>query len=265
MTSLAGPETAAHYERLAGSYDHNWSHNGAFLGWMAHAIASSLALSAADRIADVGCGTGLFTRRIRDLVRPSSPVLCVDPSAAMLAQLPADPGLQPLRASAEELARGRPASAGPTTAHGSLDAIIVKEAIHHVADVDRRWVIAGLADLLGVRGRLLVVMLPTRIEYPLFDAALERFESLQPAPDVIADHIRRAGLSASVTYHDFPLEIPKGRYLAMVRDRYMSLLATFDDVEIEAGLAEIDRRHTEKILSFPDRFAFVLGAREGNR
>ncbi len=45
----------------------------------------------------------------------------------------------------------------------------------------------------------------------------------------------------------------------------MSLLATFDDVEIEAGLAEIDRRHTEKILSFPDRFAFVLGAREGNR
>ncbi|WP_163549621.1 class I SAM-dependent methyltransferase, partial [Candidatus Frankia nodulisporulans] len=96
--------TAAHYERLAGGYDRNWNYGGGFVDWMAREVVDTLALTAADRIADIGCGTGLYTRRVREIVRPSAPILCVDPSAAMLAQLPADPGLRPVRASAEELA-----------------------------------------------------------------------------------------------------------------------------------------------------------------
>ncbi|CAO5161712.1 hypothetical protein FAIPA1_200089 [Frankia sp. AiPs1] len=97
-------ETRAHYERLAGGYDQNWDYGSGFVDWMAREISGALALTAADRIADIGCGTGLYTRRVREIVRPETPILCVDPSAAMLAQLPADPGLLPLRASAEELA-----------------------------------------------------------------------------------------------------------------------------------------------------------------
>jgi SAM-dependent methyltransferase len=104
---MAGSETAGHYQRLAGRYDRNWSHSLAFLDWMARAMTEVGGLRARDRIADVGCGTGLFTRRIRELVQPLEPILCVDPSVDMLAQLPADPGLRPVRASAEQLARGQ--------------------------------------------------------------------------------------------------------------------------------------------------------------
>jgi SAM-dependent methyltransferase len=197
---LAKPETATHYERLAGSYDLNWSHSAAFLDWMAGEMIGALALTGRDRIADVGCGTGLFTGRIREQIRPTTPILCVDPSDAMLAQLPPDPGLRPVQASAEQLARGRVASGEVSLASGCLNVLMIKEAIHHVAESDRRWVIAGLADLLDVGGRFLIVMLPTRIGYPLFPAALEQFEA----------------------------------------------------------------RHPERVLSFPDRFAFVLGVREGS-
>ncbi len=258
---MVGPETAAHYQRLANSYDQNWSHSPAFLDWMAYEMVGAAGLRARDRIADVGCGTGLFTRRIRDLVQPLVPIVCIDPSEAMLTQLPADPGVRPVCGSAEQLARdhGVPGEPSLGLAPGSLDAIVIKEAIHHVAEPDRGWVIAGLADLLDRGGRLLVVMLPTRIEYPLFPAALERFEALQPDPAAIAGHMRDAGLSASVSYQEFPLEIPKERYLGMVRDRYMSLLSTFGDEEIEAGVAFIGRRYAGRVLSFSDRFAFVLG------
>lgn len=263
---MAGPETSAHYERLAGSYDQNWTYNDAFLDWMAGEMADALALTSRDRIADVGCGTGLYTRRILDRVRPTAPILCVDPSEAMLSQLPADPSLRPIHASAEQLARGtggHSGQQGPAIPRGSLDAIAIKEAIHHVAADDRPPVIAGLADLLGLDGRLLIVMLPTRIAYPLFDAAIRRFEELQPDPEDIAAHMRAAGLTVSLSYRDFPLEIPKDRYLGMVRNRYMSLLAMFDDDEIRDGVAEIDARHPEPVFSFPDRFAFVLGTRRG--
>ncbi|SQD95032.1 Methyltransferase type 11 [Parafrankia sp. Ea1.12] len=262
---MAGPETSAHYERLAGSYDQNWTYNDAFLDWMAGEITGVLALTSDDRIADVGCGTGLYTGRILNRVRPAGPILCIDPSEGMLSQLPPDPLLLPVHASAEQLAKGATDSRGDHAApvpRGSLDALVIKEAVHHVATGDRPWVITGLTDLLRPAGRFLVVMLPTRISYPLFDRALRRFEELQPDPEDIAGHMRAAGLTVDLSYRDFPLEIPKDRYLQMVRNRYMSLLAMFDDDEIAAGVDEIDRRHPEPILSFPDRFAFVLGTRK---
>ncbi|WP_154677154.1 class I SAM-dependent methyltransferase [Parafrankia discariae] len=243
-------ETSAHYERLAGSYDQAWTYSETFLDWMAGEIVGSLELTRGDRIADVGCGTGLHTRRLLGLVRPTVPILCVDPSPAMLRQLPADSGLRPVCASAEQFAAvdgHEPDAALP----GSLDAIVVKEAVHHIAAADRPQVIAGLAGLLGPAGRLLVVMLPRKITYPLFGAALRRFEQLQPDPETIADHMWSAGLAVSVSYRERSVEIPKGRYLGMVRGRHMSLLSTFDDDALSAGVAEIDAAHPESLLSFP--------------
>jgi len=49
----------------------------------------------------------------------------------------------------------------------------------------------------------------------------------------------------------------------MVRARYMSLLSTFSDSEIEKGIEETRVAHPEPVLVFPDRFEFVLGRRGG--
>jgi SAM-dependent methyltransferase len=259
MRDTEGPETLDHYERLAASYDRNWSHSEAFLDWMTDRIIGAASVAETDRIADVGCGTGLFARRILDRVHPADPITCVDPSAGMLGRLPDDPGFRPVCASAEQLAAGTVGR--DTIPAGSLDVLIMKEAVHHIPQPDRATVLAGLAGLLAPGGRLLVVMLPTTLEYPLFDAALRRFEELQPDPSDIEAHLGAAGLSTRLSYEGFELDIPKGRYLSMVRERYMSLLSTFDDDEIEAGIGEIDREHPQEMLRFADRFAFVLGVR----
>lgn len=251
--------TLDHYGRLAATYDRNWSHSEAFLGWMTERIIEAASIADTDRIADVGCGTGLFARRILGRVHPSSPISCIDPSAPMLAEVPDDPGLRPLRASAEQLATGTVGR--DTIPGGSVDVLIMKEAVHHIPQSERATTLAGLAGLLTPGGRLLVVMLPTTLDYPLFDAALRRFEELQPDPRDIERYLSAAGLFARLAYDGFELGIPKDRYLSMVRDRYLSLLSTFDDHEIQAGINEIDREHPEPVLRFADRFAFVLGIR----
>lgn len=224
-------------------------------------IVAAASITRRDRIADVGCGTGLFAHRIFQRVQPTEPIACVDPSAAMLAQLPDDPGLRPLRVAAEQLASA--AVTREALPAGDVDVVVMKEAVHHILEPDRATTLAGLAELLTPGGRLLVVMLPTTLGYPLFGAALRRFEELQPDPAGIEAHLGAAGLSTHLTYDAFELEIPKDRYLSMVRDRYMSLLSTFDDEEIAAGADEIDRQHPEPGLRFVDRFAFVLGVRAG--
>lgn len=251
-------DVRGHYEELAAEYDEHWIYGPDYIPWMSGRIAEALRLSPTDRIADIGSGTGLFARQVAVRLRPQQPILCVDPSEAMLRQLgtPPPPALTPIVASAEDIAEGR-----AELPYDQLDAMWLKESVHHVADQART--LRGLADRLAPGGRLLVVMLPATIRYPLFQAALDRFEELQPDPAHIESHLRSAGLEAGLTHVEHELRIDRDRYLRMVRARYMSLLSTFSDSEIEKGIEEMREAHPEPVLVFPDRFAFVLGQRQG--
>lgn len=105
------------------------------------------------------------------------------------------------------------------------------------------------------------MMLPTRIDYPLFVEALELFEQTQPDPSGIADAMRIAGLDVDLRYESFVLSIEKARYMSMVRSRYMSLLSSFNDEDLERGIGEMNERYADGRLEFADRHAFVLGTR----
>ncbi|MGW1892793.1 class I SAM-dependent methyltransferase [Streptomyces sp. NPDC002004] len=249
-------DVRGHYQELAAEYDEHWVYDPNYVPWMSGRIAEALQLSPTDRIADIGSGTGLFAREVVRQVTPQHPVLCIDPSEAMLRRLgsPPPPGLTPVVASAEDLAGGR-----AILSYGELDAMWLKESVHHVADPAHT--LRCLAGRLAPGGRMLVVMLPVTIRYPLFEAALARFEELQPDPTGIEGHLRAAGLETSLTHVEHELRIERDKYFGMVRARYMSLLSTFTDSEIEKGIEEMRVAHPEPVLVFPDRFAFILGKR----
>jgi SAM-dependent methyltransferase len=244
-----GNVTRGHYEQLAATYDDNWAYHPDFVEWMTGCIVQQLRITGDDLVADVGCGTGLFSR---GLAPHAAAVVCAEPSAPMLSQMPADERLIPVAASAEDLAEGR-----VVLPHDGYDAILLKEMLHHVGD--RAAVIAGLARLLRPGGRMLVVMLPPQVSYPLFAAALELFTDQQPDPADVAGIMRGAGLGVDLAYESFPLVFPTERYLQMVRNRYMSLLSHFDDAQLEAGVAEIRRANPAGQIAFTDTFAFVRG------
>ncbi|MFF1675939.1 class I SAM-dependent methyltransferase [Streptomyces sp. NPDC058256] len=255
---MDGRDVRGHYEELAAEYDEHWGYDSSYVPWMSGRIAEALRLGPTDRIADIGSGTGLFAREVARQLQPRHPLLCVDPSEAMLRRLGTPPprDLTPVVASAEDIAEGR-----AHLPYERLDAIWLKESVHHVADPADT--LRGLADQLASGGRMLVVMLPAAIQYPLFEAALARFEELQPDPAAIEGHLRAAGLEASLTHVEHELRIARDKYLGMVRARYMSLLSTFSDSEIEKGIEEMRVAHPEPVLVFPDRFAFILGQRGG--
>lgn len=58
------------------------------------------------------------------------------------------------------------------------------------------------------------------------------------------------GLRTELTYKSYVLTFEKDRYLSMVRDRYMSLLTSFNDSEIERGITELrDRSPADRYCS----------------
>ncbi|MDD7942618.1 class I SAM-dependent methyltransferase [Actinomycetospora lutea] len=247
-------QTVEHYERIAADYDEHWSYDPDYVWRFSRAITDALRLTRTDAIADVGCGTGLYTRRLAAEVEPERPILCVDPVPAMLERLPASRSLQPLVASAEDLATGRVALPEP----GRLDAIVLKESFHHVAD--RRETLEGLAGLLSRHGRILLVMLPRTIHHPLFHEAHQRFGELQPEPAEIVDMVAEVGLRASVSYRTFHMAIDRERYVRMLASRYMSVLGEFSDDELRAGIEQFRHAYrNDPVLRFDDHFAFIKG------
>lgn len=246
---MRGDITQEHYDRIAGTFNENWSYSPEFTAWLVGRITQRLRVGPGDRVIDVGCGTGLYAR---SLAAEAHSVVCVDPSGPMLAQLPRDARLIPRQASAEELCSGE-----VSLPHDGYDAMLIKEVLHHLADPAA--VLGGLVPLLRPGGRLLVVLRPRRLDYPLFAAALRRFHQMQPDPDAIAEVLRGAGLRTELSYGEFLLTFSTERYVQMVRDRYMTLLSSFTDEELETGIAEIRQTHTGPRVQFTDRIAFILG------
>ena len=217
-------DVTAHYERLATRFDTNWAYSDTFISWMSTQICGRLRPQMGDRVLDTGCGTGLYAR---SLAEESGRVVCADVSSAMLRQLPRDERFLPVCASIEDLASGTAAMP-----HEPFDVVLAKEVLHHVPRAERADVLRGLAGLLAPDGRLLVVMLPPVIGYPLFDAALRRYERHPMDPAHVAAACEAAGATAEVTFGSFHLTLSKDRWLGMVADRYMSLLAGFGDDEL---------------------------------
>lgn len=245
-------QTVEHYERVAPDYDEHWSYDPDYVRRFSQAIVDALRLTRSDLIADVGCGTGLYSRSLAAEVEPERPILCVDPVPAMLGRVPGSPRLQPLAGSAEDLATGQ------VPLPGRPDAIVLKESFHHV--VDREATLEGLAGLLSRHGRLLIVMLPRTIHHPLFREAHQRFGELQPEPAAIVDMVSAVGLRASVSYRTFHTAIDRERYVRMLEARYMSVLGEFSDDELRAGIAQFRHAYrNDPVLRFDDHFAFIKG------
>lgn len=244
-------DSRGHYERLAGRFEEHWAHSPAFVTWMRGCLLDRLSPEPGDRTLDLGCGTGLYSTA---LAETAGEVTCVDPSAAMLAQLPPGKALVPVEASLEDLAAGVVA-----LPHKQFEVVLAKEMLHHAAD--RHTAVDTLASLLAPTGRLLIVLLSPSLEYPLFTAALDRYERRPADVAGLAHRLCDLGLRTEVTSDSYRLKIAKHRWLAMVGERWMSLLSNFNDDELEAGVAEIDARYSDPVLEFNDSFVFVLAYR----
>ncbi|MFE6685796.1 class I SAM-dependent methyltransferase [Streptomyces sp. NPDC057743] len=243
-----------HYAKLADIYNALWDGRPEYPDWMAERIRSRLKVQQGHRIADIGVGTGLFLRRLLPYATPDTPVLGIDPSAPLLELFPDDRRLHPVQATAEDVVAQR-----VRLPYASFDAILIKEAVHHFTDLDNT--LTGLAHRLAPGGRFLIVALPPKIGYPLFQAALDRFAVEQPDPEKIAVALRNAGLETTIEYEEFPATIDREVWIDLVSDRWMSVLSNFSDAELARGIEEIRERYTAPQLELLDRFVFILGHR----
>ena len=123
-----------------------------FLGRRRRVYDDLVTLSGArpgQRVLDVGCGTGYFSRRAAPAVTPGGQVVGIDPSLPVIEyaarRAPANCTFR--TASAQELPFG----------DASFDVIISSLAFHHLPDGDRLVALREMRRVLRPGGRLLLV------------------------------------------------------------------------------------------------------------
>ena len=239
-----------HYRRLADDYDQFLYYSPTFVRALTAKMIAKLELVSSDTLADIGCGTGMYAIDILKQIPLENPVIGVDPYREMLAQIPSAAQIVPIVEDALAFSR-RP---------GVYSKVLVKETIHHVANIPE--FLSNVHRNLPAGGRLLLVHVPPDVKYPLFGAALARCLNWHADPNVLVDQLKRAGFTVERDSLDFEHVLPKDHYFNMVRSQYMSVLTSFSDGELQAGLEEMERTHQEKdTLTFVDHFDFLTAVK----
>lgn len=239
-----------HYRRLAQSYDDLLYYSGDFVRCVSAKIVEKLCLHADDAFVDLGGGTGMYTADILEQVSLRHPVTLVDPFPEMLAKAPAELPIRRVCMDALTF------SAQP----GHYDKILMKESVHHVQD--RPALFRNLHARLNPGGVLLLVHVPPVIDYPLFEAALERSKTWHADPDELTGQLEAAGFTVERDAFDYRHVIDKEAYFRMVRNRYMSLLSSFSDEELAAGLREMVETYADReMLEFNDHFDYLTAVK----
>ena len=235
-----------HYQRLGTSYDQYLHYSDDFVRCLTSKMIERLQLTPDDVLVDLGGGTGMYTADILAQVPLRQPAILVEPFVEMLANVPADLPIECVP---------KDALAFSSEAR-RYDKILMKEAVHHVTD--QPTLFANLHARLSAGGRFLLVHVPPELDYPLFEAALARSRTWHADPTRLAERLRAAGFAVERERLDYRHVIPKAHYFRMVEGRYMSLLSSFPDDELQAGLAEMVERYADReILEFTDRFDFI--------
>ncbi len=222
--------------------------------WL-NAIADSLVPESPSDILDLGCGTGRFTRGLRE--RFSAHVTGIDPSIRMLSQAMRAQGIHYVQACAEAL----PLSSA------TVDLILLSMVWHHLRDRN-----AAATEMCRVlkRGGHLTIRTSTRetldscLYLKFFPEALRINEDMLPSRDALLGWANRHSLV--LLRHEClvqELDSSPASYCERIQKRGMSDLATLTDAEFAYGLAAL-RNHcqtlspSQPVRSSLDLFVFRL-------
>ena len=222
-----------HYSALGSNYDSLYS---GYYKAIVDTLSQHIQFSATDSVVDIGGGTGEIGRLLREKFNFRDPVLCVEPSEAMLEAACKKEEVRTLKATAEEFfskySDGR-----------QFSKILMLCCYHHFGDPGK--VFERVAKVLTADG-VCTVLCMTSKSAPgvlMFKKAKEAFSPVNF--DRMAKLAESKGLRARVILDSQPCEIEKDFCFHLIRNRVLSSLSKFSEDEIEDGIREMTERYRE--------------------
>jgi len=141
----------------------------------------------------------------------------------------------------------------------TFDLILIKQTIHFLKMSDIKKLLLLCDKSLNKNGVIFISNLDTyKNELPTFSLMDKKLKSSFKRHQEIFFLISQTFLTVNIRKFEFNVEIPKKKYLDMVKQRYISMLLNFSNKQISDGMKEIDNKYGE-VLKFKDKLiCFIL-------
>jgi SAM-dependent methyltransferase len=236
--------TSNHFDTIADIYNKVWYFSAQYQNSMLSNIIELLSLKPDDILADVGGGTGVYTRLLRDAVSLQR-AYCIEPSRGMCAEAAKLESIESFCADA----------AGFIDLNLSFSKVLLKEVVHHIPARETLW--QYLHKALPADGKLLIVTRPQAIALPLFEQAKVVFRQKQPHHEALIAELEANGFTTVLKFHPYVFSLDKQTWFNMIKNRFMSDLSGFTENEIEAGIQEINLAFPETKITIPDTIIYI--------
>jgi SAM-dependent methyltransferase len=213
---------------------------------------------------DIGCGTGRYTRLLRELLPDGSLLAASDVSAAMLAQLNAAShghavGVVPLLSAAEQL---------PLRA-ACLDVVTAFNCVHHF-DLGR--FLTAVARVLAPGGQLFIYTRTpqqnARTIWGRYFPGFTEHEQRLHSEAAFRDAVRRTGGLTMVATQTFkhPRSATAGRLQAQAEGRHYSTFSLYPPEELRAAIAAfLARLPSPEVCWVDEHLLVVVGGSRHNQ
>lgn len=251
---LVAADENNHYAGVSTNYHTAFFYSGEYEAWQQQNILSRLKLGPANRLVDIGGGTGRFASLLYAAASLEHDALCVDPSPDMLSEAAKLPGIKSLCQGGLEFATGTDA--------GGYDRVLLKEVVHHLKHDELTRMFGGLWSKLPIGGVCLVCTRPQIVDYPFFQAALEVWSQQQPAMEYYEELLSGLGFVVTAEVAEYPASLNRDWWLEMVGNRFWSTFSHFSDEDLAAGIQEIRAEHeASETISFTEKMVFITATK----
>ena len=130
------------------------------------------------------------------------------------------------------------------------DKLLIKGTVHHFPVNNLRQIFTGISNQLRPGGVILIEKTPGKPApgYPSFEKALTlHSQFFSGLSDILLNLFRELGFKVSSTVVTGKGKISKAEAITNIRNRYTSTLELLSEQEIEAGIAEVEKKFPEII------------------
>lgn len=197
-------------------------------------------LSKEDQIVDIGGGTAHISLKVHSDLEMINPVVCIDPSQAML-NVAQKNGAITIQATAEEFLASKPKY--------PLKVVLMHGVVHFFTDPD--FVFTKLAEYMPDNGVCFPTFISSVENFPIFKAMIEPVNDMIQEFDQLCDLIESKGLKCKVVFGTEPVEFDTKVWYDSIRNRAISCFTKFSDEELEQGIEELEEKFQgEDVIKF---------------
>ena len=145
-----------------------------------------------------------------------------------------------------------------STDNQKFDLILIKQTIHLMKLAEIKRLLRLLKKKLNSKGKILIFTLETnKNEIPTFKLMKNKLEQSLKRDKEILKIITKLYPYRKKKKFFFDVKVKKKEYLKMIKNRYISILLTFSNKQLNFGAQEIELKYKD-ILRFKDKLICII-------